>query len=1156
MRLTNTLRRAAAFAAAVLITSAPAVTRAAEGEDDPLPKDAGRPAHYVAPASDEAEQAIKQFALPPGWKAELFAAEPRVANPVCLSIDDRGRVYVVETFRRRNAVLDIRKIGSWLDEDLANRTVEDRIAMVKRRMPNDWQKLEGITDRVRLLEDSDGDGKADKDTVFAAGFDTLAEGTAAGVLPVGGSVYFTNIPHLWKLTDADGDGVAERRQSLAYGFGVRYNYSGHDFHGLRMGPDGRVYFSIADRGLHVEKDGKVIVSAPDEGAVLRCEPDGSNLEIVHRGLRNPQELAFDEFGNLFTADNNSDAGDATRWVHVVDGGDSGWHVGWQWLGGPIPRGPWNAEKLWEVEPTVPAFYRLPPIANPKIAGPAGLTYTPGGATIMPKDWQNRFLLVDFRGGPAGGSGIYALKNKPKGASFELEETKELVTNVLPTDVEFGPDGGIYFTDWVTGWEPHGKGRVYKVTPPGLADDTAAAAVKKLLAEGFAKRPDAELAGLLAHADQRVRQHAQFELAGRGDLGVAALAVASAGGNPSQLARVHAVWGLGQVARRSLTDRFGRLAVPPLLSLLTDPDAEVKAQAAKMLGDARAASAAEPLTRLLRDRSARVQFFAANAVGQLRASAAADAVLAMLRKNNDRDAYLRHAGVMALVGMNDAKVLEAAANDASAALRMAALLAWRKQSSPQVARFLEDADPTLVLEAARAVNDLTIIEAMPKLAALTAKAGLSEHVLNRALNAHYRLGTAENANALAAFAARSDVQPAQREEAIRMLADWAKPSGRDRVTGLWRPVPPRDVAPAKDALAGVLDPLLKSAPDAVRIAALKAATTMGVARTPLIELVRDERNPPGLRAAAVAAMGETNDKQLADGAKVAMTATDPIVRIAAIRVQPAVPGGVKALAGVLAAGTPREQQAAVQTAAAAVAAGKDPDKAAENLLKVAFGRLEENALPPEAHLDLLEAAAEKKGGKLSDAYKAYEAARRQKVATDPLALHREALAGGDADRGGYVFRERADVSCLRCHAINKVGGNAGPDLAGLAARYGATGGGGTTGGSPAHGVGANGGGVANGGREYLLESILYPSKKVAQGWETVALRTNDGDVIAGVFKGETDAEVTLEVPNQGPVKVAKANIKSRQGGLSGMPDDIANTLSKQDLRDLVEYLAGQ
>ncbi|QOV89311.1 DUF7133 domain-containing protein [Humisphaera borealis] len=1125
------LRRAVACVAVTLLAATPFVIRAADGEDDPnASKAATKPTMYVAPASDEGEAAIKQFSMPKGWKAELFAAEPRLANPVCLSIDDKGRVYVVETFRRRNSVLDIRKLPDWLDEDLSLRNVQQRIDMVKRRMPDTWQSLEGLSERVRLIEDSNGDGIADKDTVFATGFDKLEHGTAAGVLPVGDSVFFASIPALWKLKDTNNDGVADQKDSVYYGFGVRFAYSGHDFHGLTMGPDGRLYFSIADRGVHIEKDGKVLIDNPDSGCVMRCEPDGSNLELVHTGLRNPQELAFDEYGNLFTADNNSDGGDPTRWVYVVEGGNSGWHVGWQWHTNPVSRGAWLGEDLCQVNPKIPAYYRLPPIATPKIAGPAGLTYTPG--TGMPTDWQNRFLLVDFRGGAAGGSGVYALKNKPMGASFELEEVKELVTGVLPTDVTFGPDGRIYFTDWVTGWEPHGKGRIYAITPPGQ-DAKQVAEVKQILSFGFLKRSEEELADFLEHPDVRVRQGAQFALVNIGDTnpgekGFSTLAaVAKANENP--LARIHAIWGLGQIARKTPGDSPAAAA---LLPLLADSDPEIRAQAARKLGDAKVPEAVAPLINIIkRDRNVRTQAFAAAALGKLKAKDAVDPVLAMLKKQSDRDAYLRHAGVMALVGINDPAALEKTADDAVPSVRVAALLAYRKQHDAKVAKFLDDVDTTLVLEAARAINDETLDAAMPQLAAAIIKQGLSEPILYRVLNANYRLGTAETAKALATFAARSDVPTPTRVEALKMLAAWKDPNGKDRVTGLWRPVPPRGNEPAKSALVTVLDKLLAEAPDSVRIAALNASTALGVNTTPLIDLVRNEKNPPGLRAAAVAAMVPAKDKKLADGASLALASQESALRLAGIRVQANLPGGSKTLTDLLVSGTPAEQQAVVQTAAAMMA-GKTASKDGETVLKLAFDRLTKGALPVEAHLDLLTAAATKKSGKLSDAYKAFDGARKKKVEADPLALHRETLAGGDAERGAYIFRERADVSCLRCHAINKVGGNAGPDLAGLLARAGGT----------------------EKGREYILESILYPSKKIAEGWETVSIKTTDDEVIAGVLKAETATELTLEVPNVGPMKLAKSKVKSRQGGLSGMPDDISKTLSKEDIRDLVEFLA--
>ena len=133
---------------------------------------------------------------------------------------------------------------------------------------------------------------------------------------------------------------------------------------------------------------------------------------------------------------------------------------------------------------------------------------------------------------------------------------------------------------------------------------------------------------------------------------------------------------------------------------------------------------------------------------------------------------------------------AAADDPSPAVRMGVLLALRRTEDPDVARFLNDADPRLVVEAARAINDVPIDAAMPQLAALARRPGLSDPLGFRVLNANFRLGGKENAEAVAAFAARADVSETLRIEALHELADWAKPSGRDRVMGVWRPLEPR------------------------------------------------------------------------------------------------------------------------------------------------------------------------------------------------------------------------------------------------------------------------------------------------------------------------------------------------------------------------------
>ncbi len=215
-------------------------------------------------------------------------------------------------------------------------------------------------------------------------------------------------------------------------------------HGLVIGPDGRLYFSIGDRGLNVKtKEGRHLYN-PDSGAVLRCELDGSNLEIFCTGLRNPQELAFDDYGNLFTVDNNSDSGDKARLYHLVQGGDYGWRMHYQYL---PDRGPWNREKLWHLPHEGQAAYVIPPIAH-ITDGPSGLVAYPG--TGLGDEYAGAFFVCDFRGGPAN-SAIRMFKMEPDGATFKLTKYEPFVENVLATDCDFGPDGAFYISDWVDGW---------------------------------------------------------------------------------------------------------------------------------------------------------------------------------------------------------------------------------------------------------------------------------------------------------------------------------------------------------------------------------------------------------------------------------------------------------------------------------------------------------------------------------------------------------------------------------------------------------------------------------------------------------------------------------------------------------------------------------
>src|SRR3954469_978935 len=534
-------------------------------------------------ASPEIDAAMKKFRLQPGFYTELFASEPFFANPTSFTFDEFGRCFVVETHRRRTSTYDIRFFNDWLDSDYSLRTVDDRAQFFQRVLSGsntnipkaavvdrngdgkfDWHDLEVESERIRVLEDRDFNGVADSAITYADDFKTLVSGVAAGIATRKGQVLFTCIPDLWRMQDANNDGKADIRQKVFSGFGVHIGSGGHDLHGLKFGPDGKLYFTVADRGFNVT-NGTTVIHSPDSGAVLRCNPDGSELEVVHSGLRNPQELAFDQYGNLFTGDNNADGGDKARWVYVVEGGEGGWHLGWQ---NQPKLGLWNAEKLWELQGTNTAAYILPPVAHVG-HGPAGVSYYPGVG--LPQRYVNHFFMADFPGG------VRSFALQPKGATFEITDLHDFAWELYPVDVEFGPRGGVYVLDWVNGWEKTGKGRIYRIYEPVAAADPYVEDTRKILATGAANRPLAAFTRLLEHPDMRVRLEAQFTFV---EIGAVATNVLFeiARKNPNQLARLHALWALGQLGHEH------PVAAEMVATFLTDPTwPEMRAQAAKLAG---------------------------------------------------------------------------------------------------------------------------------------------------------------------------------------------------------------------------------------------------------------------------------------------------------------------------------------------------------------------------------------------------------------------------------------------------------------------------------------------------------------------------------------------------------------------------------------------
>lgn len=1059
----------------------------------------------IAEKSDEGTLALHRFKLPGGFKGELFAAEPNVANPVSFCIDENGRLFVAETFRQSKGVEDNRGHMNWLLDDLSAQTVADRIAFFKKHLQDEVQKYGIEHDRIRRLVDTDGDGQADESTVYADGFNAVEDGTGAGLLAFEGGLFYTCIPKLWYLKDQDGDGVADEKTPLHDGFGVRVAFRGHDLHGLVLGPDGRVYFSIGDRGYNIQlKDGTRLVQ-PDQGAVFRCELDGSNLEVFCTGLRNPQELAFDDFGNLFTGDNNSDSGDRARWTYLIEGSDTGWRMYYQY---PQDRGPWNREKLWHVPHPGQAAYIVPPIAH-FADGPSGLAYYPG--TGLDEKYRGHFFLADFRGQPSN-SGIRTFSLIPKGASFELVNPEEFIWSILATDVDFGYDGGVYVTDWVDGWEGLGKGRIYRFQDETHSQSPVVNEVKTLMGEGFETRTTEQLSQLLSHADYRIRQRAQFSLAKKG---ASAELVKVATQSPHLSARVHAIWALGQFGRTDAT------VLKPLLALANDESPEVRAQLARVIGDTGFEEAGPTLLLLVKDLDLRVRSLAAIAVGKLKYKPAFAPLLEALAENGDADPTLRHALVMGLVGTATQEELISATRIPNTSIRLGAVVALRRLASPGLALFLNDVEPLVVLEAARAIHDLPIAEGLPGLAQLIEQPGLTDAVTRRALSANYRLGTSEHAERVASYAGNPLSDDTLRVEALAELDDWNEPSPLDRVTGEYRPLGTRQID-----IASVVRPWFGSyfaGSAQLREAAAKLATRHGITDVEpyLIEIVNDVKDAPApLRVSALSALESLKSAHLSKSVELALKDQEPAVRSAARRIlaktDPA--RAVRSLTEVMAGKSISEQQAAV----IALADIKRDD--ADAVIGTWLEKMIKGMVPPAIHLDLINAAAKRGTPKLMEQLKTFD---KQRSPKDHLKDYRESMEGGDADKGREIFFGRAEVSCRRCHKVDNSGGEVGPDLS----RVG-----------------------LDKTREYLLEALVDPNKQIAKGFETAILAMSDGRVFAGIVKEDDGEKLKLHLPDGQLVSIEKAEIEERTVGKSGMPDDLAKKLTKSEIRDLVEYLA--
>ena len=1045
--------------------------------------------------------------------AAEFAPQGMTGSSVGITLDDHGKVYISHTNRRYNGELDIRKNKTWLLESLALTSAEDRQALIKKKMPDTWQDLAQFKEKIICLEDTKGTGRADKRTVVHEGFNDLGNGIAGGVLWHEGALYVTVMPSLYKLTDKDGDGIFETKEELVRGIGYHIGYGGHDMHGPTLGMDGRIYWSSGDKGISVTlKDGRHIYY-PGQGGVYRIEPDGSVFEVFAHGLRNPQELAFDEFGNLFNVDNDGDFGDQERFVYIMEGSDSAWRMHYQYRSDRswaemAGYNPWLIDNLWK--PVAPGQYQpayfTPPLDNFSV-GPVGFEYNPG--TALSERFHNFFFLAE------SSKDVQAFRAEPVGAGFKMVDAQAVLTGPFITGLFFGPDGALYGADWGNNeWSPHENGRVLKLDDGEATHDSRRESVRLMIAEGMAKRPVKELADLLGHADQRIRLKAQFELVKRGDL--ATLAKVAAEGAPL-LARVHAVWGVGQLGRKDSAAMAG------VLPLLEDKEAEMRAQTARMMSDAGYKPAAEKIGKLLADASPRVRSLAGVALARIGAPAQFGQAVAMLAANNDEDKFVRHGGMMALSG-SDRTRLASLASHPSKAVRLAAVVAARQSSDPAAAAFLNDPEAVVVGEAARAIHDdLSIPESLPALAKVLDKPGLTDDAtLRRSISANIRVGGREQAARLMDYALRKEAPAAMRAEALETLALWPAGLAFDRVQGFHRGLPKGDAEVVAALFAKAFENLLGDNSMAIQTATAKLVRALHYkpAIDKLTSMALDEKLDPATRAVALESIAVARAPKLPQAIVLAIKSELPLLRVAAISAMAeSRPDDKQTFAAITAAlnrGVVEEQQPVFALL------GAMRGSQAEKVLGTWTAQLAAGKASPAIALDIYEAALATKSKELKKSLKPLDA-RLKKVKYGAWTL---ALEGGNAEEGKAIFHGSTTAACMQCHTMTAGIPSVGPDLSHVASRL-----------KPDH----------------LLQAVVDPQSEIAEGYGLISATLNNGSIVSGLLAKETDKEIVLRLPATAITNtVPKADIASRTKPASAMPL-MTSLLTRMEVRNIVAYL---
>ena len=963
----------------------------------------------------------------------LYAADPDFRKPIQINFDSRGRLWV------------------------ASSEVYPQI-----------EPGQVANDKIVILEDADGDGVAEKSTVFADGLLI-----PTGVVPdQKGGAYVAASTELLHYSDTNGDGVADVKKVVFSGFGTEDTH--HLIHTLRWGPDGCLYFNQSIY-IHSHIETAFGTRHLDGGGIWRYRPETGELEIFSKGFVNPWGHIFDAYGESFATDGAYSEGINYVFpdsIFVTSPGSP------RWLSGLNPGSPKHC----------------------------GLEIVSGGH--FPESWSGDMVTSDFRG-----HRVCRFTVRPAGTTFTSRQQPEIITSshiaFRPIDARMGPDGALYVADWYNPIIQHGEvdfrderrdrvhGRIWRVHVPDRPLDK--------LPDFVAASTD-ELIAMLEDRSLAVRQFAREHLWPRvGEDADAVLGAVvrwrdAADSAQQKASRALEHQWLGEVAGRFAAESFDMVAAGP-----SGPASRPSLRSAVRSGGLANEAVSSRVTAAALGDDPALRLEAVVALGQVGGGeagvAAARTLIAAAQRHRDSpDPTLDFAlwqSLRKLSGTWVAAIREgrldwqpnagglafavAATASGEAADAVLPLLTGDQLSADQKQLLVEtiaaSGDPQSLgklLTISLASDDGSGTQNLGTVAAKTL-----EQLIQR---------TSRDRGAVPANAAKL---LADRFSAIlRLPSDEAQRNSVITAAGLWK---------AEAMLPMLLELAQSGTPQSTLVATIRALGHLeNPAAMATLQKWVDEgvvsgnqdaaieaavslsvRYPGRSAAAAVKLIAELSNDGSANTLLVALKPNQAVAKAIAAKLEEAAAKNV-----VLATDRARSLLAAVR--------GAGGDAAIEKAISAA-GRLDKAGWEPSPQL-----------------------------AAEILAAVK---SQGNAQRGEAIYR-RSQLQCINCHAIGTAGGLVGPNLISLG---------------------------SSSQPDYVLESLWLPDARLKEGYNTLAILTDDGRLTSGIPIGRSDAVVRLRLADGKEVEIQTDSIDDEQPGKSLMPAGLIDSLTKDELIDLVAFL---